>query len=150
MILQTQTNTRKPAFKWLGYKGKHEICTTESELSFDPKPCNKRVFGTDITNSDSRRQRLISSIENEEESIKVPVKCGNQYQDAQTPRQKDNKDYDYGPFRPATLIEGPLVETAGKRSSNWEDLASNFRPQYHNQGTFFVIYHRITILCFVI
>ncbi|CAB4285497.1 unnamed protein product [Prunus armeniaca] len=55
MRTKTHTaDTRKPAFKWLGLRGKEEDLV--------PNESRKRAFGTDITNVISKRGKMESSI----------------------------------------------------------------------------------------
>ncbi|KAH0994554.1 hypothetical protein GBA52_018418 [Prunus armeniaca] len=55
LIEKTHTaDTRKPAFKWLGLRGKEE--------NLVPNESRKRAFGTDITNVISKRGKMESSI----------------------------------------------------------------------------------------
>lgn len=137
LILQTHTNTRKPAFRWLGYEGrKHERSATEPDLLLDSKPGAKRVFGTDVTNTDFTKCRLLSSSDEEQQPIKVAVNQEMQNKDIQMLRQKAPKASDYGPFWPPTLVEGSGAMTTRKPACNWENVASNFQPRYHNRGEF--------------
>lgn len=116
--------TRKPAFRWLGLEnGPHN----ESK---------KRVFGTDLTNSTLKRckedgnaklqlqeQVRHQSLENEVDTLKTSA-----------------KSFQFGPFAPVNV---PKVEAPGngkpKRVIDWENLASTYRPQYHNQGIFYLL-----------
>lgn len=84
MILQTHTNTRKPAFRWLGYGGRnHERCATEPDLLLDSKQGAKRIFGTDVTNTDFTKCRLLSLSDEEQQSINVAVNQEIQNKDIQ-------------------------------------------------------------------
>ncbi|CAA2997792.1 E2F transcription factor-like E2FE [Olea europaea subsp. europaea] len=116
--------TRKPAFRWLGLEnGPHN----ESK---------KRVFGTDLTNSTLKRckedgnaklqlQKQVrhQSLENEVDTLKTSA-----------------KSFQFGPFAP---VNEPKVEAPGngkpKRVIDWENLASTYRPRYHNQGIFYLL-----------
>lgn len=116
---QTHTpDTRKPAFKWLGLRGKEE--------NLVPNESRKRAFGTDITNVISKRGKLESSIGGE--------------LDAQKQRQHDledskdgSKSYQFGPFAPVTIAKPGNSNM--RRVHDWEKLTSTYRPQYQNQGT---------------
>lgn len=101
----------------------------------------KRVFGTDITNNSFKRNKMDYT----DDEMKSQVKSENCL-DAETyiwmqPDQKlkcTPKSVDFGPFRPINL---PKVGDNGKNNvkkvQDWENIASSYRPQYHNQGTFY-------------
>ncbi|VVA16973.1 PREDICTED: E2F [Prunus dulcis] len=118
LIEKTHTpDTRKPAFKWLGLRGKEE--------NLVPNESRKRAFGTDITNVISKRGKLESSIGGE--------------LDVQKQRQHDledskdgSKSYQFGPFAPVTIARPGNSNM--RRVHDWEKLTSTYRPQYQNQA----------------
>ncbi|XP_068640552.1 E2F transcription factor-like E2FE [Aristolochia californica] len=126
-----QTDTRKPAFRWLGINGKPDS---------DLVPCDKTLnvrqveFGTDITNIDFKRTKMLSPID--EKAIKVPINCEASGQDDPMQQEKGSRGYVYCPIGPVPSTEGKdkEQEQTGKRVQNRENLASAFRPRYHNQG----------------
>ncbi|XP_077230961.1 E2F transcription factor-like E2FE isoform X2 [Tasmannia lanceolata] len=124
-----ETETRKPAFRWLGINGK-------SAKSPNTKQSNKREFGTDLTNTELKKSKVISLVD--EKPTKTLAKCEaksdhNQSQQQQQQRQS-SKGYVYGPFHPVSLLDAVDTEKGVKRVQNWEALASSFRPHYHNQA----------------
>ncbi|KAL1566433.1 E2F/DP winged-helix DNA-binding domain [Salvia divinorum] len=107
--------TRKPAFRWLD-------STADSLIPSDSK---KRIFGTDLTNATTKRLRT------DEDRFKI-LKAHNQV--LQVKHENENEDekvtagksYQFGDSR----------DGEGKEVVDWEILASSYRPQHHNQGTY--------------
>ncbi|XP_019703649.1 E2F transcription factor-like E2FE isoform X2 [Elaeis guineensis] len=133
-----QLETRKPAFRWLGTKGKPKADTGVT-VAIPPatKQWNKRAFGNDITNVDHKRSKLNNPVD------KKPSKACLRSDDlkecnltAQKQLQSSKGSYVFGPFRPAgvTKRNGDVEEKGGNKVQDWESLASSFRPQYHNQA----------------
>ena len=115
--LQTQhPESRKPAFRWLGLKGNSKGPATALDL----KESKKRVFGTDVTNTLPKKYKADSSLD------------WNSNQKEQHGKHS-SKGIVFGPFTPAKVAEGGDSEDKNVRR---EDLASFYRPRYHNQGTF--------------
>ncbi|KAG8094276.1 hypothetical protein GUJ93_ZPchr0012g22152 [Zizania palustris] len=114
-----QADSRKPAFRWLGQVKRNEGATITDALPSTKKTLpNKRAFGTDLTNIDTKRSKLSSTTEN-----------------------KAKLDFVYGPFHPAGSrtqeIDRPVQEKERKERKSiqdWENLAASFRPQYQNQA----------------
>ncbi|KAK9278297.1 hypothetical protein L1049_027862 [Liquidambar formosana] len=134
------TESRKPAFRWLGMKGK-------SEKGFGALGLNeykKRVFGAEITNTTFKRNRVDSSIDGnidqcmkmqsqmkmKHESMEYEVDGSNLEQDS----TEIVRNYQFGPFAPVSVPKVVASENNVKRVYDWESLASTFRPQYHNQA----------------
>ena len=95
----------------------------------------KRIFGTDLTNATTKRLRM------DEDRFKI-LKAHNQVQ-VKHEKQNENeritvgKSYQFGPFAPANVPEvGESHDGKGNEAVDWESLASSYRPQYHNQGTY--------------
>ncbi|KAG9445844.1 hypothetical protein H6P81_011972 [Aristolochia fimbriata] len=129
-----QTDTRKPAFRWLGVNGKSDSVPAPCDKPLNVRQSNKREFGSDITNIDFKRTKALSPID--EKVIKVPTNCEASGQHDPMQQEKGSRGYVYGPFRPVPLTKGNdrEKEKTGKRVHDWENLASAFRPRYHNQA----------------
>lgn len=136
--MQTHTtDTRKPAFRWLGVRGKvknEPTVLTESR---------KRAFGTDVTNVSYKKTKAESSAYqglNHCLNMQKLVQCENSSQeDSQNSQDQEcertSKSYQFGPFAPVTVAKvGVSDNNNTKRTHDWESLSSTFRPQYHNQG----------------
>lgn len=135
-------DTKKPAFRWLGFNGKPDKGATVSPKSSNFEQLKKREFGADITNQDFlKRSKIMSLVD--DKPIKVQMKHEdpsaqrhfNQLQECQQQQQQpSSKGYVFGPFRPS------LQDTEKKGLSSTQDVeafASSYRPQYHNQGNLF-------------
>ena len=82
------------------------------------------MFGTDITNTLPKKYKADSSLE------------WNSNQKEQQGKHS-SKGFVFGPFTPAKVAEGGDSENKNvSRAQDLEDLASSYRPQYRNQGTF--------------
>ncbi|XP_077211554.1 E2F transcription factor-like E2FE isoform X2 [Tasmannia lanceolata] len=124
------TETRKPAFRWLGINGKskHAISSSKSPNAKQP---NKREFGTDITNTEFKKSKV--SVD-EEEPSKMQIKSKAKSDHNQTEQQQSSKGYVYGPFSPVSLLDVVDTEKGVKKVQDWETMASSFRLHYHNQA----------------
>ncbi|PIA40316.1 hypothetical protein AQUCO_02500187v1 [Aquilegia coerulea] len=130
--------TRKPAFRWLGLEGTAGHEPSESMES------RKRVFGTDLTNTSYKRNKIVStSDENVHKKMKVHMKCEdltdvenvNWVPQKHHPSKQNPKGVVFGPFRPVDLPKvGENEKKNVKKVQDWETLASSYRPQYHNQA----------------
>lgn len=105
----------------------------------------KRVFGTELTNTTIKRNRValpMDGISDEatRKQLLTEVKCENLENDIHCPKQEpgltsSKKSYHFGPFAPPSLAQAEASEADGmKWVHDWESLASTYRPQYHNQG----------------
>lgn len=134
--MQTHTaEARKPAFRWLGLKGKPESGPVDALAEG-----RKRTFGADVTNICFKRNKLDSLADGEKSNnLKLPnqIKFENvvTIADASTSGQDFSKSYQFGPFAPATVAKAGGDDNKSTQSHDWESLASTYRPQYHNQGT---------------
>ncbi|KAF5202640.1 E2f transcription factor-like e2fe [Thalictrum thalictroides] len=130
--------TRKPAFRWLGLDG------TVGHEPLDPMESKKRVFGTDVTNTSYKRNKIdFTSDANVDQKMKVHMKCEdltdvdypNWMPRKHQPSKQNPKGVVFGPFRPVELPKvGENEKKNVKKVQDWETLASSYRPQYHNQG----------------
>ncbi|KAL9267295.1 E2F transcription factor-like E2FE-like protein [Drosera capensis] len=135
MELIQKTNhpeTRKPAFKWLGYSG--EPAKVPNPTIVEPK---KRVFGTDITSICNKRK----SIDMDAMQLnKRPIKNETLYSEANeidldADQKQSSGTYQFGPFAPVTVAKaGPAHQKNSKQDHDWEVLAATHRPRYHNQA----------------
>ncbi|KAJ8772923.1 hypothetical protein K2173_028100 [Erythroxylum novogranatense] len=128
LIEKTHTaDTRKPAFRWLGLKGK-------SDQSMGVLPLHesrKRAFGTDVTNICFKRNKIESLVdegkcqnpkENQIKADQLSTSVGTSNSDPGT--------YQFGPFAPK--VYG--FEEKVSQTPDLESLASTYRPEYHNQA----------------
>ncbi|GAU10032.1 hypothetical protein TSUD_281860 [Trifolium subterraneum] len=120
------TDTRKPAFRWLGLKGKK--WNDESR---------KRAFGNDVTNISFARNRtdLFTSgdfSKNLKKQKTMENDSGLFQDDKNNMKQKQN--YQFGPFAPAFVSKAGTSENKMKQVHDWESLATEHCPQYQNQG----------------
>ncbi|XP_057950766.1 E2F transcription factor-like E2FE [Malania oleifera] len=136
------SETRKPAFRWLGMPDKFKCHSNEA---LELKENKKRVFGTEITNANFKRNKLDSSIDgNLCQNLKMQqeVQMKQEILDNETSRsnfEEDSKlslkNYEFGPFAP---ISEPKVDASEnnnvKRVHDWETLSNTYCPQYHNQA----------------
>ncbi|XP_006345002.1 E2F transcription factor-like E2FE isoform X2 [Solanum tuberosum] len=135
-------DTRKPAFRWLGLRGRSEYKSVDAFCAIESK---KRVFGTELTNTTIKRNRVALpmdgiSDETTRKQLLTEVKCENMENDFHIPKQEpgltaSKKSYQFGPFAPPTIPQAEVSEADRmKRVHDWESLASSYRPQYHNQA----------------
>ncbi|MBA0683380.1 hypothetical protein Goari_025044 [Gossypium aridum] len=128
--------SRKPAFRWLGWGAKlHNGSTTALELN----ESKKRTFGTEITNQNLKRTKANSSIHrklNQKETTGMHIKLDSVEHDhkMQQHSKQCSKGFAFGPFTPAAISSG---NRNVRPIRDWESLASIYKPQYLNQGTFF-------------
>ncbi|XP_043723529.1 E2F transcription factor-like E2FE isoform X2 [Telopea speciosissima] len=132
--------SRKPAFRWLGITEKLE---NGSAGSFNSEDSRKRVFGTEITNTNFKRNKVNSLMDEkakQKPNIQMQMNHENRSNDMgrsqieQQPKQS-SKDFVFGPFSPVVMPKvGDLDKNNVKRVQDWEGLASSYRPQYHNQA----------------
>lgn len=136
--------TRKPAFRWLGTRGKSDNGSANTSVLNESK---KRIFGTEITNTSFKRTKVVSTIDENSNQItkthlQMLVKC----EDLENEVDKSNfeqdlrhssKNFQFGPFAPVTVSVskfGATQNSTVKQVHDWESLASTYRPQYHNQA----------------
>ncbi|KAG1364018.1 putative E2F transcription factor-like E2FE [Cocos nucifera] len=132
-----QSDTRKPAFRWLGTKGKPRA-DDDVAVAIPPstKQRNKRAFGTDITNADYKRSKLNPPVDKKPSKARLRTDDSKECNlTAQTQLQNSKRGYVFGPFQPDGVLKrsGDVEEKGGNKVQDWESLASSFRPQYHNQ-----------------
>ncbi|KAL6997227.1 E2F transcription factor-like E2FE [Sarracenia purpurea var. burkii] len=132
--------TRKPAFRWLGIRGKPE---NGSENAFLRNESKKRVFGTEITNTCFKKSKVALSTDgyaNQITKTQMQVKCEVAKNDVdpinlEQDSRESSKNYQFGPFAPVSVSKvGNAEMNKVKPIHDWEGLASIYRPEYHNQG----------------
>ncbi|XP_008453140.2 E2F transcription factor-like E2FE isoform X2 [Cucumis melo] len=141
LIEKTQTDgTRKPAFKWLGWRSLVENCRAGKLIRCDS---NKRSFGSDITNNNLKRNRMPYSFDlnkspNSQQQRHVQLEgCGVEVTGGDLERDLNSKSFKFGPFSPSVRVEARASKIEAKQSrNNWVSLASTYCPQYQNQGMF--------------
>lgn len=135
--------SRKAAFRWLGWQAKPED-GSDSDLYLNEK---KRMFGIDITNYSSKRNKLdtsgVDSSINRKLNQKVDMPMHNRQGDLENVHERikldehskhSSKGIVFGPFAPVNWsgFKDPekkrLIEVQ-------ENLNSTYCPQYHNQAT---------------
>ncbi|KAJ7945923.1 E2F transcription factor-like E2FE [Quillaja saponaria] len=138
LIEKTHTiDTRKPAFRWLGLKGK-----VDNEPAYSPNhnESRKRMFGTDVTNISFKRNKLdLFTDGNSSKNTKMQNNdngsslCQDDRNNSKGETKQSSKSYQFGPFAP---VSAPKVSenNSVKRVLDWESLASTYRPQYQNQA----------------
>ncbi|RVW23913.1 Protein transport protein SEC13-like B [Vitis vinifera] len=131
--------SRKPAFRWLGVKGKLK---NASATAMDVQQPKKRVFGTDVTNYSLKRNKADSSTDwksNQNINMPLHMKPGdleNNGDGLEQNSKHSSKGFVFGPFTPASAPGvGESANKIMKPTQDWESLASTFRPQYRNQAT---------------
>ncbi|XAR71200.1 hypothetical protein NMG60_11028359 [Bertholletia excelsa] len=125
---------RKPAFRWLGTKGKSKNQNATALEVNEPK---KRIFGADITNTISKKYKPDWN-SNQKIEMLMHMKHNSEHKhDMDSCEQQaghSSKGFVFGPFAPA--ITPKIVGSESKnvrRVQDLEDLAS-YRPHYKNQA----------------
>ncbi|GMY13520.1 E2F transcription factor-like E2FF isoform X1 [Fagus crenata] len=139
--------SRKPALRWLGWKAEPK---NGSDAALDLNESNKRLFGTDITNYGSKRNKVDSSLNwNLNQKVNMPMH-NRQVGLENVPdgtnlehRSKhSSKGIVFGPFAPMSMPS--LKDSEKKRvieDQDNENLSSICYPQYHNQALSDVFAH---------
>ncbi|KQK18754.1 E2F transcription factor-like E2FE [Brachypodium distachyon] len=128
-----QVDSRKPAFRWLGQAKRKEgddvtvaLPPTRTILS------NKRAFGTDITNIDTKRSKWDSGTENKSKLMQGDGSMSRTFENQLG--QGKSSGFVYGPFHPAGArkqeLDRALREKERKNIQDWENLTKSL--QYQN------------------
>ncbi|KAL8123483.1 hypothetical protein AgCh_011455 [Apium graveolens] len=131
--------TRKPAFRWLGMKGRSQVSLT-NDLILESK---KRTFGTELTNSSLKRCRMTPSVKAITDQARMTP--SQTRSDCMTVKKVDASDlekgsiqnvqnYHFGPFAPISVPKAKPSSNNRKQIHDWESLAITHSPQYHNQA----------------
>ncbi|XP_057726888.1 E2F transcription factor-like E2FE [Arachis stenosperma] len=124
------TDTRKPAFRWLGLRGK---APNESiQNCSNPNESRKRAFGSDVTNISFER----NIVELGDFASKKLKKLDNGSDIGQANSfQQASKGFQFGPFAPSYVPKVEIPENNSvKKVHDWDSLAIKHRPQYQNQA----------------
>jgi transcription factor E2F7/8 len=131
--MQTHTiDTRKPAFRWLGFRGRADIGSASNDS-------RKRMFGSDLTNVSFKRNKVDEYL-NGDLKVKKQMKCDNladevDRKNLEQDSKQSSKSYQFGPFAPSSVPKIVVPQdNSVARVQDWEQLASTHRPQYQNQG----------------
>lgn len=136
------TDTRKNAFRWLGPREKW-TGSVDALIIDDPK---KRMFGTEITNTDFKRNKMSPLVEgvpninskaqkqSKNEKLIKELSRSKSEQDS----KENSKSYQFGPFAPHNIPKVIASRTENRSTQHqprdWQSLASEYSPQYHNQA----------------
>ncbi|GMI95434.1 E2F-LIKE 3, DP-E2F-like 1 [Hibiscus trionum] len=136
LIEKTHTlDTRKPAFRWLGLRGKSEKGSADALVLNESK---RRMFGTDVTNISFKKTKVESSNDqNSNQCIKLQKREKVEFladRNGSEDLKQGSKNYQFGPFAPINLTKISNSENGAKPVHDWESLASTYCPQYHNQA----------------
>jgi transcription factor E2F7/8 len=98
---------------------------------------NKRAFGTDLTNIDTKRGKMDPVMEHKGKLLQSSSNIVKAFEGQLG--QGSRSDFVYGPFHPAgakkqEVGEHLVRENERKSIQDWENLAVSFCPQYQNQG----------------
>ncbi|KAL0651957.1 hypothetical protein Bca4012_094648 [Brassica carinata] len=124
-------DSRKPAFKWLGYNGEPTFTLSSDLMQAESK---KRVFGTDLTNVSVKRSRTHESATERRIKMKQQAIADSSYNQSSDDAH-ESRGYEFGPFAPAAGGTYPAarLEDNSKRAFDVENLVSEYRPSYQNQ-----------------
>ncbi|XP_052181387.1 E2F transcription factor-like E2FE isoform X2 [Diospyros lotus] len=139
--------TRKPAFRWVGMREKVDNGSANASVLGESK---KRIFGVEITNTNSKRSKMVPPIEGNPNQItkvqlQMPVKCENEANKGNLAEDtwQGLKAHQFGPFAPVSVPKFGAAENKAKRGHDLESLASNYRPNYQNQALMDLFTHYV-------
>lgn len=101
----------------------------------------KRVFGTDITNVNVKRSKTHENDTERRLKMKKHAVAESSYDKSLDAHEKryGSSGYQFGPFAPATgTYPTPALEDNSRRAFDVENLVSDYRPSYQNQGSIFI------------
>ncbi|KHN48628.1 E2F transcription factor-like E2FE [Glycine soja] len=132
------TDTRKPAFRWLGSEGK---TWNETLHKSNLNESRKRAFGSDITNISFERNNveLFTNGDSNPNPKKPRMEYGSGLGQADENNLKQgtkqaSKNYQFGPFAPACVPKVGASENNNlKQVHGWDSLATANSPQYQNE-----------------
>ncbi|XP_057517707.1 E2F transcription factor-like E2FE isoform X2 [Amaranthus tricolor] len=128
-----QTESRKPAFRWLGLRDRRE--STQPSVVPTPTVTKKRVFGTDISNISFKRNKTDLPA-GQEANLQVKLEnVESEFYSIHGEQNQKPRSYQYGPFAPVTVAKAGVVEQKNSKPvHDIESLTSSYAPQYHNQA----------------
>ncbi|KAL5544338.1 hypothetical protein UlMin_008122 [Ulmus minor] len=126
------TDTRKPAFRWLGLGGKPEKVSDQNLVNNESR---KRAFGTDVTNISFKRGKVESlsggNLNLDLTKLKQTKHESLENEVDKSTSEDSSKSYQFGPFAPVKVAS---ENNNPRQVHDWENLASTYRPQYQNQA----------------
>lgn len=137
------TDSRKPAFRWLGLQGKTWSESVDSGHNSNINESRKRMFGSDITNINFKRNKVDLFMkgdinQNSKMQNKLERDTWRPQQDKSNLKQNEKqtpRSYQFGPFAPAFVPKAGASENSVlKKVHDWDSLATAHRPQYQNQA----------------
>lgn len=137
------TDTRKPAFRWLGFRGKTCSESDDKAHNSNMNVLGKRMFGSDITNISSKRNKVDLFMDDQNSKMQKEkedenISCGAQPEKSnlENDAKQSSKSYQFGPFAPAECVPkvGTSENSSVKQVHDWEGLPQVHRPHYQNQG----------------
>ncbi|CAJ1943950.1 unnamed protein product [Sphenostylis stenocarpa] len=140
LIEKTHTSdTRKPAFRWLGPEGKTWNESIHKSSLYDSR---KRAFGSDITNISFERNKVElftnGDLNSNLKKPRMENDSGLGRTDENNSKQgtkQTSKSYQFGPFAPVCV---PKIGASGnnivKQVHDWDSLATAHSPQYQNEA----------------
>ncbi|KAG0479690.1 hypothetical protein HPP92_010548 [Vanilla planifolia] len=127
-----QCDTRKPAFRWLGTSAKKESSVT---VALPPtQHLGKRTFGTELTNVDVKRKRLVTTVEKKPINTQIPSQDLKECNIAVQRELQSSKSFVFGPFNPPQSLKKEVSDQKAKNDQPFESLASSLRPSYQSQA----------------
>lgn len=130
----------KPALKWIGGQG---LCKLGSSIALNVHEPQKRVFGSDLTNTSSKRYKVDCSFEEkltEKENVKSAlnqnIKYNNGHSDnsLKQDQKRTTKEFVFGPFKPSSVLKREVSKNENAEQVDLEKLAALIKPRYQNQG----------------
>lgn len=145
--------SKKPAFKWLGFRGNCLNNASASSSALVPREPKRRSFGTEITNTISKRCKEDLSLVSHKSSkevlpLKLKARCfsAKDEQERSLLEQQEklnSKGFVFGPFTPANVSNQRKKNINVGQAQDLEDLAS-YRPRYFNQAIGDVFNHYVS------
>lgn len=128
-----QSETRKPAFRWLG-KGK---CESGVTIALPPvaQKSGKRMFGTELTNVDVKRTELLSSLDNKPNKTQMLSHDLKECNKAVQRQLQDSKYFVFDPFNPLKAPKEEVAEQKVDDVSDFENFASSLSMQAKSPTT---------------
>lgn len=124
--------------KWIGGQG---LCKLGSSIALNVHEPQKRVFGSDRTNTSSKRCKVDCSFEKltEKENVSAlnqNIKYNNGHSDnsLKQDQKRTTKEFVFGPFNPSSVLKREVSKNKNAEQVDLEKLAALIKPKYQNQG----------------
>lgn len=127
----------KPAFKWIGGQGH---CKYGSSIAPNEHESKKRVFGSDVTNTSSKKSKVDCSFERKltgKGNVKCALNQNAKYNNGQSDNSLEQyqkraaKDFVFGPFKPSVVLKmGASENENAEKMEKRENLSSLSQPRY--------------------